>query len=186
MKQKQKHKNINISSFELQLIKNYYNFNKSNTTNVNTISFICYGNINVLDNNQRTFFNTFAKNNHISLNLKYLSSKSIHAPILYSSINSLKYIINSGIYQRSITFTGNNKLNAFNLKIETYLLFINKLNELNNLVSVEKTNITFNPLIILDNHSKSYIRSEKLKALISKKLNLQLRSYLIYLNNKKI
>lgn len=186
MKQKQKHKNINISSFELQLIKNYYNFNKSNKTNVNKISFICYSNINVLDNHQRTFFNTFAKNHHVSLNLKYLSAKSIHATILYSSINSIKYIINSGIYQLIRTFTENSRLNTFKLKRENYLLFINKLNQLNNLIALEKTNITFNPLIILDNHSKSYIRSENVKVLISKKLNLQLRSYLMYLNNKKI
>jgi hypothetical protein len=184
MKQKQKHKNRNITSFELQLIKNYYNFNKTTIINKNKISFVCYGSINVLENQQRACFNDFALANNITLDFTYLSSKSIQANRLFSSINSIKYIINSGIYQIRITFKKKPIDFCFKLRLNNHNFFLNKLKELDTFVTTNEINITFNPSVIKTRNSSVLIRSTNLKKQKSHTINLQLISYLRFLKNK--
>lgn len=185
MKQKQKHKNINRTSFEIQLIKNYYNFNKTIIVKKNKSSFICYGTINVLESKERAFFNNFAIANDITLEINHLSSKSLAPTMLFSSINSIKYIINSGIYQ-IILYSNKktNKIRIFTDKLEQYTLLSNKLVQLLNSNLTEE--ISFNPSIIIDINSNILMRSEKLKKQINTNLNIQLISYFIYLKNKNI
>lgn len=186
MKQKQKHKNMNITSFELQLIKDYYNFNKTIVINNNKISFVCYGSINILENQQRACFNAFAIANNINLEFTYLSSKSRQPNRLFSSMNIIKYIRNSGIYKIRITFNDISKDSSFTIKINSHLFFMSKLKELDSFVSNNEINITFNISVIKIRNSSILIRSTKLKKQGLRSINLQLIGYLIYLKNKNI
>ena len=186
MKQKQKHKNINITSFELQLIKDYYNFNKTVIMNKNKISFVCYGSINILENQQRACFNAFARANNINLEFTYLSSKSRQSNILFSSMNVIKYIRNSGIYKIRITFNNISKDSSLKIKVNNHLFFMSKLKELDSFVSNNEIDITFNVSVIKIINSSILIRSTKLKKQRLHSINLQLIGYLIYLKNNSI
>ena len=187
MKQKQKHKNRNRTWFELQLIKDYFNFNKTLVINKNKISFICYGSRNILENQQRACFNTFAMENNINLKFSYLSSKSIQSNILFSSINIIKYIRNSGIYLIRITVNNNIPENfSLKIKVNSHLFLINKLKELETLVSNNEVNITFNLSAIQIRNSSILIRSTNWKKQKLHNINLQLIGYIVYLKNKSI
>ena len=85
---KQKRKRLNITSFELQLIKNYYNFRQTNLEKVETVNssatkkqhiFVCYGTINVLSGYQRDMFNNFVitEKNKVEIHLERLTSSSL-------------------------------------------------------------------------------------------------------------
>lgn len=177
---------MNITSFELQLIKDYYNFNKTIVINKNKISFVCYGSINILENQQRACFNAFAIANNINLEFTYLSSKSRQPNRLFSSMNVIKYIRNSGIYKIRITFNDISKESSFKIKVNSHLFFMSKLKELDSFVSNNEINITFNVSVIKIRNSSILIRSTKLKKQGLRSINLQLIGYLIYLKNNSI
>ena len=85
---KQKRKRLNITSFELQLIKNYYNFRQTNLQKVESVNssitkkqhiFVCYGTINVLSGYQRDMFNNFiiTEKSQVEIHLERLTSSSL-------------------------------------------------------------------------------------------------------------
>ena len=98
--------------------------------------------------------------NNINLKFSYLSSKSIQSNILFSSINIIKYIRNSGIYLIRITVNNNIPENfSLKIKVNSHLFLINKLKELETLVSNNEVNITFNLSVIQIRNSSILIRS---------------------------
>lgn len=105
---KQKRKRLNITSSELQLIKNYYTFRRTDLIKNNLFIdkikktiFISYGTINVLSSYQREIFNNFRliEKDKVELFFRRLSSSSIKRIIKFSNLKNIESIINSGIYK---------------------------------------------------------------------------------------
>jgi hypothetical protein len=114
---KQKRKRLNITAYELQLIKNYYNFRHTDLTNTKFIVtkltktvFVSYGTINVISGYQRDIFNSFKlqEKDNAELIFGRLSASSIKSIIKFSTLKSVESIINSGIYKLVVKIKNKN------------------------------------------------------------------------------
>ena len=119
---KQKRKRLNITSSELQLIKNYYNFRKTNLIKTDNSLFvpkekksifICYGTINVISGYQRERLNTFinSEKNKVDFHFERLSASSIKILFRFSHLKNIEQIMNSGIYKLIIKINIDNTNN---------------------------------------------------------------------------
>lgn len=193
---KQKRKRLNITSFELQLIKNYYNFRQANLEKVETVNssatkkqhtFVCYGTINVLSSYQRDMFNNFVitEKNKVEIHLERLTSSSLKWLIRFSHLKNIEHIINSGIYKIVIKINSD-KPTQWGV-FEHYISFFKIINQIKALSPTDETTFSFNPSIIIETSATNILvprRPERLKKQINQKINIQIRSYLVFLTNK--
>lgn len=188
---KQKRKRLNISSYELQLIKNYYNFRHTDLTNTkftitkfNKTVFISYGTINVISGYQRDIFNNFKllEKDNVELIFERLSASSIKSIIKFSSLKSVESIINSGIYMLVVKIKNKSNKSSWN-NYENYFYYFKILNQLKSLNPTDENSFSFNPSLVIEiGETNSLVprRTEQLKKYLTQKINIQIRSCLIY------